>query len=943
MAAEYSQILDLDKIDVYLEDDAQDPQYFNISDLPSILTFGKHYFTISFNDPENTNLYLKESSNVLFEFKDSRGTVMFSDLTTFNSVDGAAIGYVWIKENPSYTRYNIRDGIGTLTIVGELENTPPKYTNAYNIRLTIPFEIRKNLPNISPILFQSSSLIQTSMNFSESIETDTNDSNYKRSYINVSASNLQTVGGKLSSIELSYNETRAKNNEYKILTTYPLSSSVYEITGSESNGLNPISDLQKFPMPRDLRRNGNVEFRLKFLNVNGEYAQDISQNNVDVTITGSISNFTGSAVILETADNLVTSSGAFVFGKDVDNGIRMDFKPTGEGNVKGSDTIEFTRVVAGVDDKAIYALSDKGEIINDIETNKVSGSDNSSIIASVESVVSSSTFGSIMASSGSSIKYSPLSVVIGGQNQKIHNPTDNTSDTGNVVIGGGTNIISSSFTTDKVVNSIILGGAVNNIRQIDSVQDINSGIIIGGLNNAINTGLFPVILSGNGNLISGSSTNSSIILGGSNNKLIHDNSIIIGKSSFTSTADNTVYINNLDVDGTITANEFHTTYTSASIIYASGSTQFGDTLDDIHNFTGSVNITGSLNVDGNTTFGDNISHLHQFTGSVKFNGTDSIMTPGVYYSAMTNRIMFCGTTDTLVNNGTDIPTKFTIHDQGNFLTASHGMFKYDDSALSAVSQYAARSRGSYGSSTATQDGDLIYRFTALGHDGTDNIAVGMLDFIQDGVGGSNDLPGKFVISTTASGSATATSRVTIKSDGKVGIGTTSPSKELTVNGDISGSGQVYAVSASFGELSNTTNRWTDGSNGNDEFIALTPSDFALTDTYSRGDEFPHYTDDNGGSIRPSSAAANYFALKMIPKGFTAIEVYIYSDSSDTITVYEGNIANATATSKGIGNTNTTINITDVDGDGTNYLSIKWNPSSTFDNIYGGKINIQRTT
>ena len=167
--------------------------------------------------------------------------------------------------------------------------------------------------------------------------------------------------------------------------------------------------------------------------------------------------------------------------------------------------------------------------------------------------------------------------------------------------------------------------------------------------------------------------------------------------------------------------------------------------------------------------------------------------------------------------------------------------------------------------------------------------------------------------------------------------------DVTVSGDISGSGEVYAVSASFGSLSNTTNRWTDGSNGNDEFIAITPSDFALTDMYSRGDEFPHYTDDSGGSILPSGATANYFALKMIPKGFTAIEVYIYSDSSDGITVYEGNIANATTTSKGSGNTNTTINITDVDGDGTNYLSIKWNPSSTFDNIYGGKINIQRTS
>ncbi|MBC8428199.1 MAG: hypothetical protein H8D94_01875, partial [Candidatus Pelagibacter sp.] len=492
MPFQHPQILNLDELNVYHECDPTNPMFFNIADLPEILTYGKHYFKLSFNDPESTNLQLKESSTLSFEFKDSQGQVIFSDITNQDSIDGSPVCYVWVRDERSAGYYGeIADGVGIFTITGELENVPKHWVGKHNVRLSIPIEIRKNLPNISPILFQSSSLIQTSINFSESIETDTNDSNYKRSYINVSASNLQTFGGKLSSIELSYNETRAKNNEYKILTTYPLSSSVYESDLTETGGLNPISDLQKFPMPRDLRRNGNVEFRLKFLNANGEYAQDISQNNVDVTITGSISNFTGSAVILETTDNLVTGSGAFIFGKDVDNGIRMDFKPTGEGNVKDSDTIEFTRVVAGVDNKAIYALSDKGEIINDIETNKVSGSDNSSIIASVESVVSSSTFGSIMASSGSSIKYSPLSVVIGGLNQKIHNPTDNTSNTGNVVIGGGSNIISSSFTTDKVVNSIILGGAGNKLHQIDSVFDINSGVVIGGLNNTVNTGFFP--------------------------------------------------------------------------------------------------------------------------------------------------------------------------------------------------------------------------------------------------------------------------------------------------------------------------------------------------------------------------------------------------------------------------------------------------------------------
>ena len=52
------------------------------------------------------------------------------------------------------------------------------------------------------------------------------------------------------------------------------------------------------------------------------------------------------------------------------------------------------------------------------------------------------------------------------------------------------------------------------------------------------------------------------------------------------------------VTGTLTAQEFHTSFTSASIVFSSGSTQFGDTIDDTHNFTGSLNTSGSFSLNG---------------------------------------------------------------------------------------------------------------------------------------------------------------------------------------------------------------------------------------------------------------------------------------------------------------------------------------------------------
>ena len=59
------------------------------------------------------------------------------------------------------------------------------------------------------------------------------------------------------------------------------------------------------------------------------------------------------------------------------------------------------------------------------------------------------------------------------------------------------------------------------------------------------------------------------------------------------------------VGGTITAQEIHTEFTSASIVFTSGSTIFGNSSDDVHNMTGSLNVSGAINLnDGNLTITD---------------------------------------------------------------------------------------------------------------------------------------------------------------------------------------------------------------------------------------------------------------------------------------------------------------------------------------------------
>ena len=79
MPEKYSQILDLAKIDVFLETEKNDNTYFEISGLPEQLSYGKHSFVITYKDPDALPL-LKHGSHILFEFVDSREEVIFSDI-----------------------------------------------------------------------------------------------------------------------------------------------------------------------------------------------------------------------------------------------------------------------------------------------------------------------------------------------------------------------------------------------------------------------------------------------------------------------------------------------------------------------------------------------------------------------------------------------------------------------------------------------------------------------------------------------------------------------------------------------------------------------------------------------------------------------------------------------------------------------------------------------
>lgn len=63
--------------------------------------------------------------------------------------------------------------------------------------------------------------------------------------------------------------------------------------------------------------------------------------------------------------------------------------------------------------------------------------------------------------------------------------------------------------------------------------------------------------------------------------------------SFTNVGNATID-GNLTVTGTVTAQEMRTEFNNSSVVFDSGSTKFGDTADDTHSFTGSLELQGSL-------------------------------------------------------------------------------------------------------------------------------------------------------------------------------------------------------------------------------------------------------------------------------------------------------------------------------------------------------------
>lgn len=128
------------KYRVYVEDTAQDSEYFQLSEVPDVLSGGKSAFLINGSD------FLKATTNVLVEILDVEGNPIFNFPIRDYAEGLARLISVEVYETTP-------KGYAFMTILGELTHTsdgrpvPDEWKGKYNVKYTHRFLVDPALPN----------------------------------------------------------------------------------------------------------------------------------------------------------------------------------------------------------------------------------------------------------------------------------------------------------------------------------------------------------------------------------------------------------------------------------------------------------------------------------------------------------------------------------------------------------------------------------------------------------------------------------------------------------------------------------------------------------------------------------------------------------------------------------------------------------------------------
>ena len=129
----------------------------------------------------------------------------------------------------------------------------------------------------------------------------------------------------------------------------------------------------------------------------------------------------------------------------------------------------------------------------------------------------------------------------------------------------------------------------------------------------------------------------------------------------------------------------------------------------------------------------------------------------------------------------------------------------NDSSAANSAIFLAKSKWTVDVKTAVSSSDILWGIYGYGYDGNTFRNAAGITISVDGNPAVLDMPGKISFLTTPDGESVALERMTIKNDGRIGIGTTWPTQTLTVSGNINvtaghtiydGNGNPYITSTS---------------------------------------------------------------------------------------------------------------------------------------------------
>ena len=237
-----------------------------------------------------------------------------------------------------------------------------------------------------------------------------------------------------------------------------------------------------------------------------------------------------------------------------------------------------------------------------------------------------------------------------------------------------------------------------------------------------------------------------------------------------SEAGNAIFNNDVTIAGTLTAQEIHTEFTSASILFTSGSTKTGNSLDDVHTVTGSMRVSSSLGINGVPT-----NPLH-IVGSSLYASTATNLSTSTTTAAV--RIQGSRNASTSIWAGT------LANDAQTYLQACNGAGNSaDDLVLNPFGGNVGIGIGNASPSVNLQIGGTtptIY----LGDSGAEDTKLvyrgNQIDYYIGHDDSNNAL-------TMGFGTTVGSDAVLAISGSKVGIGTTSPEFPLNIESTTGGS------------------------------------------------------------------------------------------------------------------------------------------------------------